>query len=550
MSPAMPTASVDAQSLFQARYLPWILGGKSFGYAVYVVLYRSIIYPRFFSPLRNVPGPSLRNPILGNYLTIVQNETCIPQREWAKVHGPVVRMMGLFGKERLIFLSPDALYQIFVKDWLEFPRPQFLRDILGLVAGYGLLTVTGDEHKQLRRAMNPAFSIPNLTAQTDMYYEPIEGLVELLKEQIKAEPSPEAGKVFPVYEWMGKVTLDIICETAFGYKTDCLHNPHNELAVAYEQLLELQSGPNLAKLVAIMSIPGAARLSQSEWLYRRRRLLGKLSIISNFETLVDSMYRIRAISAAMLREKTADLSVSPDDISTKKDIMSLLVRARKVELDAGSTDTMSDTAMVDQVLTFLGAGHETTATGLSWTLWLLANDPESQRRLREEITPIYTANPRPDYRTIKSLTWLDCVVNESLRVLPPVPLTIRVAEKTDYIGGVLVPKGTVIYIPIRVINTWKEVWGDDAEEFHPARWLSLSKAYNPVFSHFSFITGPHACIGKTMAVNEMKAVLVALIANFEFAPAYPGQIAHPAAAITMKPSDNMPLRVTRVAGKA
>ena len=94
----------------------------STGYAVYVVLYRSIIYPRFFSPLRNVPGPSLRNPILGNYLTIVQNETCIPQREWAKVHGPVVRMMGLFGKERLIFLSPDALYQIFVKDWLEFPR--------------------------------------------------------------------------------------------------------------------------------------------------------------------------------------------------------------------------------------------------------------------------------------------------------------------------------------------------------------------------------------------------------------------------------------------
>lgn len=121
------------------------------------------------------------------------------------------------------------------------------------------------------------------------------------------------------------------------------------------------------------------------------------------------------------------------------------------------------------------------------TLWLLANDPESQRRLREEITPIYAANPRPDYRTIKSLTWLDCVVcvlchaseicsltlpapsNESLRVLPPVPLTIRVAEKTDYTGGVLVPKGTVIYIPIRVINTWKEVWGDDAEECERSR---------------------------------------------------------------------------------
>ncbi|KAJ6542567.1 cytochrome P450 [Mycena capillaripes] len=547
MSPTASLPAAGTDSLFQPRFLAWIVGG----YAAYVLLYRVVIYPHFFSPLRNVPGPPRGNPLLGHYLTIVQSESCIPHREWVKAHGPVVRIMGILGKERLLFLSPEALQQIVAKDWLEYPRPQFMRDVLELVAGYGLLTITGDEHKQLRKAMNPAFSIQNLMAQTDMYYEPIEGLIEIMKAQIKAESIPEAGKILNMYEWMGKVTLDIICDTAFGYKTDCLHNPHNELAVAFEQLLQLQSGPNLAKLVAILAVPGAMRISRSEWMYRNRWIVGRLPVVGAFEALVDSMYRIRNISADMLRAKTKDLSVAPDDMSTKKDIMSLLVRARKADLDADPTaDAMSDTAMVDQVLTFLAAGHETTATGLSWTLWLLANDSESQRRLREEVTPIYEANPRPDYRTIKSLTWLDCVVNESLRVLPPVPLTLRVAEKTDYIDGVLVPKGTVITIPIRVINTWKDVWGEDAEEFHPARWLDLPKAYNPTFSHFSFITGPHGCIGKTMAVSEMKAVLVALIANFEFAPAYAGQVAHPATAITMKPEDNMPLRVTRVAGKA
>jgi cytochrome P450 len=158
---------------------------------------------------------------------------------------------------------------------------------------------------------------------------------------------------------VGKVALDIICDTAFGYKTDCLHNPHNELAVAFEQLLQLQSGPNLAKLVAILSIPGTSSLSRSQWMYRHRWFLGKLPIIHNFEKLVDSLYRIRTISREMLRSKTADLSVSPDDTTTKKDIMSLLVRARKADLDADPTaDAMSDTAMVDQVLTFLAAGHE------------------------------------------------------------------------------------------------------------------------------------------------------------------------------------------------
>ncbi|KAJ7711568.1 cytochrome P450 [Mycena metata] len=546
----LESLAANAVSILQPRLLAWIVGG----YAAYVLVYRAFLYPRFFSPLRNVPGPPLGNPLIGHYLTIVQNESCIPQREWAKKYGPVVRMMGVMGKERLVLLAPEALQQIMVRDWLEYPRPQFMRDVLGLVAGHGLLTVTGDVHKQLRKAMNPAFSIPNLMAQTDMYYEPIEGLIDIMKAKIKAEPIPEVGRIFPVYEWMGNVTLDIICDTAFGYKTDCLHHPENPLAAAFHRLLDLQSGPNLAKLVFLLAIPGAPRASRSAFLYRHRWLIGKLPVFYGLEALVEALFVIRGISKQMLKEKTAELvgmGGGAADVSTKRDIMSLLVRARRAEFEAGrGAEAMSDEAMVDQVLTFLAAGHETTATGLSWTLWLLANDPESQRRLREEVTPVYETNPRPDYRTLKSLTWLDCVVNESLRVLPPVPLTLRCAEKTDHVGGLLVPKGTLINIPIRVINTWKEVWGEDAEEFHPARWLNLPPAYNAAFSQFSFIAGPHGCIGKTMAVSEMKAVLVALIANFEFAPAYAGQVAHPATAITMKPEDNMPLRVTRVAGKA
>ncbi|KAF7339123.1 hypothetical protein MVEN_01989000 [Mycena venus] len=529
----------EAQSLLQLHYLVWIAAG----YVTYALLYRALVYPRFFSPLRSVPGPSMGSPLFGQYFAIVKNETCIPQREWAKQYGPVVRWMGLVGKEYLVFLSPEALQQIMVKDWLVYPRPQIMRDILELVAGYGLLTITGDAHKQLRKAMNPACSIPNLMAQTEMYYEPIERLVEILNRQIKGEAAPEAGKVFQMFHWMEKVTLDIICETAFGYKNNCLHNPSNELVVAFDQMQKLQSGENMALLIAGISIPGVARALASDWLYRHRNLVGKIPTLRPLSLLIDSLHRIRTISREILRANT----VVPDDRSTKKDIMSLMLHARKAELNANPiSEAMSDMAMVDQVLTYLATGHEGPASGLSWTLWLLANDLESQRRLREEVTPIYAANPRPDYRTLKSLEWLDCVVNESLRVLPPIPQTFRVAEKTDYIEGVLVPKGTMINIPIRVINTWKHVWGEDAEEFHPARWLNLPKAYNPTFSQFSFITGPHGCFGKTMAVSEMKAVLASLITNFEFAPAYAGQVAHPAAALTMKPDDNMPLRVSRV----
>ncbi|KAG6911171.1 hypothetical protein DXG01_003911 [Tephrocybe rancida] len=515
----------------------------------YFVVHRLWIWPFLLSPLRTVPGPPLGHLLFGQSPVIIRSESGIPQREWVKQYGPVIRIVGPVGIERLIFMKPDALHHILIKHWLEYPRPSFLRNILGFVTGHGLLTVTGDEHRHMRKAINPAFSIPNLMAQTDMYYDSINGLVTILKSAIEGEKCPGNGKVFLMYEWMSKVTLDIICQTAFGYEADSLHDPHNELAEAYEQLVNLQSGTNLAKIVLLMSIPGAAKVFGSKWAYDHRHWFQKVKFFGAVSEMIDSMYRIKRVSSSMLRQKMEDSAVAASDTDAKRDIMSLLVRARKADLDKDKgVYAMSDRAMMDQVLTFLGAGHETTATGLSWTLWLLANDQESQKRLRSEVAPLFADSPRPDYRTLKDLQWLDCVIMESLRLLPPVPLTVRTTTRDDYVDGILVPKGTLLTIPIRIINTWKVLWGDDAEDFKPERWLNLPEDYHPVFSMLSFLAGPHACIGKTMAIIEMKAVLAALIANFEFEPSFVGQTIKPAAAITMKPTDGMPLRVRRVVG--
>ncbi|KAG5645437.1 hypothetical protein DXG03_006261 [Asterophora parasitica] len=394
-------------------------------------------------------GPPSGHLIYGQFPAIIKGEAGIPQREWVKEYGPVVRAVGPLGIERLIFMKPDALHKILVSDWVDYPRPGFMRHILGLIAGYGLLTVTGNEHKQMRKFINPAFSIPGLVAlpETDMYYDPIESLIKIMQTHIDSEKSPDVGKEFLMYEWMSKVTLDIICETAFGYRTDSLHDPHNDLAEAYEKLISMQTGPNLARFIAIMVIPGVPQLLASDWAYRHRHWFALSQTLARIATLIESMHRIKQISATILAEKM-QASVAISDTDTKRDVMSLLVHARKADPEKDKGYAMSDEVMMDQVLTFLGAGHETTASGLAWTLWLLANDQESQARLREEVTPLLSENPRPDYRSLKDLQWLDCVVMESLRVLPPVPMTFRSAAKTDYIDGVLVPKGTILYIPV------------------------------------------------------------------------------------------------------
>ncbi|KAA1472366.1 cytochrome P450 [Dentipellis sp. KUC8613] len=507
-------------------------------YVLSWLIYRVVLYPRYLSPLRHVPGPPLGSVITGQFLNIIQSEAGMLQRDWVKQYGPAVRAVGPVGIERVMLLSPEAMHKVLVSDWMDF-----LKNILGIVAGYGLLTVTGNEHKQMRRAMNPAFSIPNLMAQTDMYYDSIEILIDILYSQVKQAVAPE-GKAMHMYEWASKVTLDIICDTAFGYHSNSLRDPHNELTEAYEQLLNLQTGSNLALFAAFVSTPGLPWLFCSDLGYKYRHWLQIWKPLAMGTTLIDRTHRIRNIAKRMLSEKMADMAVDVEDIAAKKDIMSLLVRARKGG-EKGEYK-LSDGALVEQVLTFLGAGHETTASGISWTLWLLANDIRVQSKLREEVTAVFATNTRPGYRTLKELKTLECVVMESLRLLPPVPMTFRIAAKSDWVDGVWVPKGTLFYIPIRVVNTWKEVWGENAEDFYPERWLNLPEKYNPTYSFLSFITGPHGCIGKTMSISEMKAVIAALIFHFEFAPAYKGQVAKPTAAVTMKPEDSMPLLVKPV----
>ncbi|KAI0259303.1 cytochrome P450 [Gloeopeniophorella convolvens] len=516
---------MDLADVVHAALRPLNIALLLVAYGAFYAFYCAYLYPRYFSPLRGVPGPPLAGWLLGHFPELTFGEPGVK-------YGPVVRLVGPVGRERIVLLEPQALQRMLVADWIDFPRPKFLRDILGLVAGYGLLTVTGDEHRQMRRAMNPAFSIPSLMAQTDMYFDSTETLVDLIKEQLDRLPDPSKGTVMKMYPWMSKVTLDIICDAAFGYHSNSLRDPHNELATAYEDLIDLQSGLNLARFSALVSIPGMPALLQSALGHRiRNAFLPFRPILGPAATLIDTTHRIRAVSRAILAEKLADAAaLGAEDTSTKKDIMSLLVRARR---GAKGAHALSDNALVDQVLTFLGAGHETTASGLSWTLFLLATHPAAQAELRAEVAPIFAAHAaRPDYRALKDLKVLDSVVMESLRLLPPVPMTLREAARGGWLEGTYVPRGTLFQIPIRAINTWAPTWGPDAEAFRPARWLDGS-APARAGGMLSFLAGPHACIGRTMSISEMKAVLAALVAHFAFAPAREGQVARPTAAVTM-----------------
>ncbi|KAJ8457490.1 hypothetical protein ONZ45_g18293 [Pleurotus djamor] len=203
---------------------------------VWQIVYRLYLWPRFLSPLRTVPGPPLGGLLTGQFSVILKEEAGSSHCEWLKTYGPVVRVVGPIGMERLIFTKPTTLQKLLVAEWTLYPRVFF--------AGHSLVTVTGDEHRQMRKALSPAFSLPILLNQAEGFHGPINSLVEILKKEVNTESDLSRGKIIPLYNWLSKVTLDIIFDLALGYKTDCLHDPHRELALAFESISETQDGVN------------------------------------------------------------------------------------------------------------------------------------------------------------------------------------------------------------------------------------------------------------------------------------------------------------------
>lgn len=159
-------------------------------YVAFKLVHKFFIYPYFTSPMLNMPGPreslwSLKYLFYGDaYRTLRGGDTIAVQREWAKKYGSMVRLVGPLGKEKVMLLSPTALQKVYVTEWLDYPKVMRFdlfaepvinfctfskvdgaRKYIGLTAGFGLLTNHGEEHRLMRRFMNPAFSLPNLAAR-------------------------------------------------------------------------------------------------------------------------------------------------------------------------------------------------------------------------------------------------------------------------------------------------------------------------------------------------------------------------------------------------
>jgi cytochrome P450 len=196
--------------------------------------------------------------------------------------------------------------------------------------------------------------------------------------------------------------------------------------------------------------------------------------------------------------------------------------------------------------------HETTSSAFTWTTYLLATHPEVQTRLRQEIRENLPTNPGPEVelaQLLESLPLLNAVCNETLRLYPTVPITIRDSIRPTTINDTFVPKGTQFVICPWAINRSPWLWGDDASSFNPDRWINPNGKPNnnggaeSNYAIATFLHGPRSCIGKDFAKAELRCLVAAFVGAFEMELGMPPENIIPAGVVTTKPRDGMSLRL-------
>ena len=222
--------------------------------------------------------------------------------------------------------------------------------------------------------------------------------------------------------------------------------------------------------------------------------------------------------------------------SSQSDLLNLLLTAR----DNETGRSMSDDEIVANLLTFITAGHETTAVALTWTLWLLAKDQATQQRVLEEVRAV-AGDQMIDATHVEGLSFCRQVIQEAMRLFPPAPGIGRIAKEAMEIGGMQIPARTRIHIPVFALHRNVGLW-DNPNAFDPDRFAADRVKTRSRYAFLPFGGGPRVCIGAGFAMIEAAIILATLVRAFHFQPVA-GHRPKPVAKITLRPSGGMPLLI-------
>lgn len=411
-------------------------------------------------------------------------------------HAPI--LSGRTGKRWHMLMDPEGLRQVLRDKVDDYPKSMVTKLILEPAIGDSLFVAEGAEWHWQRRTATPVFTHRNVAA--------LAPVMTAAAERASARIEAAAGRAVDCFDEMVTATFEVISDVTFsggeGFDRAAVHR-------AIEQYIAQTAR------VSLLDILGAPA-----WVPRPGRLM----------------------SGAALREmkRVADQAIDrrrADGPHPVPDLLDLLIAGE----DPKSGRRMTTPELRDNLLTFIVAGHETTALTLAWALYLCAHDPAVQAAAREEARAVL-GERAATAADIATLPLTRRIVDEALRLYPPAAFLSRTAQAQDRLCGREILPGDTVILPIYALHRHHSHWRDP-DAFRPDRFAEPKAV--PRFAYLPFGDGPRICIGASFALQEAVIVLATLLARFRFA-LVPGRLPKPVMILTLRPEGGVWLSVDPV----
>ena len=426
--------------------------------------------------------------------------------------GDDITTWGMLGRRYVSLRHPDHVEHVLVAGHDRYIKAVHYR-LLAAVTGNGLLTNEGDSWAHQRRLIQPLLGRRQLDRLgTHMTAAAV--------DHLETWDRHDDGDEIDVAAAMTALTLDVVGRALFGAT---LAGSADRLRPAVATGMDTAVGA--ARLQTILALP--------RWMVD-----GVAQVVSRSPVLPPSVRRIqRAMRTidGVVREIVAARRADPHPDAG--DMVGLLLAARDVDGRA-----MSETQVRDELVTFMLAGHETTATGLSWLWFLLAEHPKARERLYAEVDDVLDGRP-PSAADAPSLPWTTACFQEAMRLYPPAWILEREAIADDVVGGFRIRAGTTVHLPIYAVHRDPRWWPDPLR-FDPERFLGDPDRSRPRGAYLPFGAGRRVCIGAPFAVLEATLIAATVAQRYEL-ELVEGAVVEPEASVTLRPRPALPMRLRR-----
>jgi cytochrome P450 len=400
----------------------------------------------------------------------------------------------MFGRHRFVVSEPAAIKHVLLDNAANYEKTEIARRLLEPGLGRGLVTSEGETWRRHRRTMAPAFDHRSIAV-----YTPI---MTAAAQELLADWSRLGANVpVDVATAMMKLTLHIISRTMFSTDSEAMLDIMERGAGSYQAGMR----PNVMDFLGLPA-----------WLagLPRARVAGRT--LGEFDAEIDRLTRLRSGASG----------------GGHKDLLARLIAARDDETGSG----MTAKDVRDHVITIFMAGHETTAMAMTWTWYLLSQHPREEATLHAELAAVLGGRTPTD-ADVGKLTYTRMVIEESMRLYPPVHTISRKALAEDTLSGRTIPKGSTVLIAPWVLHRHRRLWKNPGT-FMPERFSAAESATRPRFSYLPFGGGRRICIGAAFAMTEA-TVLLATIAQRYRLQLVPGHPVEPLGLITLRARHGM-----------